>query len=114
MDREKERMKEKALHKENKEQKLLPGEKERKVRRKIDSYIYVHCGEPEISLHSHHVSLVQWITRLLPVMRDPGSIPRGVLCETGILLLALSHYIGDPDVIDHVASAEAGFVPHRH
>jgi hypothetical protein len=27
--------------------------------------------------------------------------PGGYLCETGILLLALSHYIGDPDVIDH-------------
>jgi hypothetical protein len=38
---------------------------------------------------------------LLPIMRDPGSIPRGYFCETGILLLALSHYIGDPDVIDH-------------
>ncbi len=36
-----------------------------------------------------------------PVMRDPGSIPRGYLCETGILLLVLSRYIGDPDVIDH-------------
>jgi hypothetical protein len=36
------------------------------------------CGEPAISLHSHHVSLVQWTTCLLPVMRDPGSIPRGV------------------------------------
>jgi hypothetical protein len=27
--------------------------------------------------------------------------PRGYLCETGILLLALSCYIGDPDVIDN-------------
>ncbi len=27
--------------------------------------------------------------------------PWGVLWETGILLLALSRYIGDPDVIDH-------------
>jgi hypothetical protein len=27
--------------------------------------------------------------------------PGGYLCETGILLLALSRYIGDPDVIDH-------------
>ncbi len=27
--------------------------------------------------------------------------PWGALCETGILLLALSRYIGDPDVIDH-------------
>ncbi len=60
-----------------------------------------YCGEPAISLHSHHVSLVQWTTRLLPVMRDPGSIPGGYLCETGILLLALSRYIGDPNVIDH-------------
>jgi hypothetical protein len=47
------------------------------------------CGEPAISLHSHHVSLVQWTTCLLPVTRDPGSNPQG---ETGILLLALSHY----------------------
>jgi hypothetical protein len=34
------------------------------------------CPEPAISLHSHHVSLVQW----------------GDLCEAGILLLALSRY----------------------
>jgi hypothetical protein len=27
--------------------------------------------------------------------------PGGYFCETGILLLALSHYIGDPDEIDH-------------
>jgi hypothetical protein len=51
------------------------------------------CGEPAISLHSHHVSLVQWTTCLLPVTRDPGSNPQGgYLCETGILLLALSSY----------------------
>ncbi len=37
------------------------------------------CGEPAISLHSHDVSLIQWTTRLLPVMRDPGSKPREVL-----------------------------------
>jgi hypothetical protein len=37
------------------------------------------CGEPAISLHSYTVSLVQWVNPLLPVMRDPGSIPRGVL-----------------------------------
>ncbi len=29
------------------------------------------------SLNSHHVSLVQWTTRLLPVSRDPGSKPLG-------------------------------------
>jgi hypothetical protein len=37
------------------------------------------CGEPAISLRSYTVPLVQWSNRLLPVMRDPGSIPRGVL-----------------------------------
>ncbi len=57
------------------------------------------CGEPVISLHSYTVPLVRWSTCLLPVMLDPGSM--GYLCETGILLLALSRYIGDPDVIDH-------------
>jgi hypothetical protein len=50
------------------------------------------CGEPVISLHSYTVPLVQCTTRLLPVMRDPGSIPRGYLCKSGILLLALSRY----------------------
>jgi hypothetical protein len=35
------------------------------------------CGKPTISLHSHHVSLVQRINRLLPVPRDPGSNPLG-------------------------------------
>jgi hypothetical protein len=43
--------------------------------------IYIHfgpyCGVPAISLHSHHVSLVQWTTCLLPVTRDPGSNPQG-------------------------------------
>ncbi len=34
---------------------------------------------PAISLHSHHVSLVQWTTRLLPATRDPGSKPLGGL-----------------------------------
>ncbi len=33
------------------------------------------CIEPAISLPSHHVSLVQWTTCLLPVTRDPGSNP---------------------------------------
>ncbi len=40
------------------------------------------CAEPAISLHSYTVPLVQWSTR------SPG----GYLCETGILLLALSCY----------------------
>ncbi len=33
----------------------------------------------ESHCNSQTVPLVQWSTRLLPVMRDPGSIPRGVL-----------------------------------
>ncbi len=37
------------------------------------------CREPAISLHSYTVSLVQWVNPLLRVMRDLGSIPRGVL-----------------------------------
>ncbi len=36
------------------------------------------CREPAISLHFHQVSLVQWTTCLLPVTKDPDSIPRGV------------------------------------
>jgi hypothetical protein len=63
----------------------------------LHSYCFV-CLEPAISLHSHHVSLVQWTTRLLPVMRDPRF---NHLRETGILLLALSYYISDPDMIDY-------------
>ncbi len=71
----------------------------------------VSCGEPAISHDSHHVSLVQWTNPLLPVTRDLGSNPLGgYSCETGILLLALSRYIGDPDVIDH----QQGFVPNCH
>jgi hypothetical protein len=38
---------------------------------------WLYCGEPAISHDSHHVSLVQWTTCLLPVTRDPGSNPRG-------------------------------------
>jgi hypothetical protein len=50
------------------------------------------CGELAISLHSHTFSLVQWVNPLFPDMRDLGSIPRGHLCETEIVLLALSRY----------------------
>ncbi len=39
----------------------------------------LHNTEPAISLYSYHVSLIQWTSCLLPIMRDPGSIPRGVL-----------------------------------
>jgi hypothetical protein len=48
------------------------------------------CGEPAISHDSHHVSLVQFASRHNGHrFKSPG----GYLCETGILLLALSRYI---------------------
>jgi hypothetical protein len=50
------------------------------------------CEVPAISLHSHHVSLVQWTNPLLPAQGTWVQIPWGDLCETGILLLALSRY----------------------
>jgi hypothetical protein len=42
-------------------------------------FIRLSCGEPAISLYSHTVPLVQWSTRLLPVMRDPVQSPGGIL-----------------------------------
>jgi hypothetical protein len=72
----------------------------------IFHYTFPYCVEPAISLHSHHVSLVQWTTRLLPVMRDPGSNPQGgTYVKPEYLLLALSRYISDPDVIRSLASS---------
>ncbi len=41
--------------------------------------VFSICGEPAISLHSDHVSLVQWTAHFLPVTRDPGSKPLGGL-----------------------------------
>jgi hypothetical protein len=41
---------------------------------------------------------------------EPGFNPQG-LCENGILLLVLSLYIGDPDVIDHCGLVWAGLRP---
>ncbi len=73
-----------------------------------DVFIFLTCGEPAISHDSHHVSLVQWTN--LFASRHKGhrfKSPGGYLCETGILLLAMSRYIGDPDVIDH----QQGFAP---
>jgi hypothetical protein len=68
------------------------------------------CGEPAILNDSHHVSLVQWTN--LFASRHKGhrfKSPGGYLCGTGILLLALTRYIGDPNVIDH----QQGFVPQQ-
>jgi hypothetical protein len=39
----------------------------------------MYCGEPAISLHSHHVSLVQWTNPLLPSQGTWVQIPWGVL-----------------------------------
>ncbi len=66
------------------------------------------------SLQSHMILTMSHWSSGLPVCFPPqGSqvqIPWGDLCGTGILLLALSRYIGDPDVIDH----QQGFVPNCH
>jgi hypothetical protein len=72
--------------------------------------IIAYCREPAISHDSHHVSLVQW-TNLFASLHKGHRFksPGGYLCGTGILLLALSPYIGDPDVIDH----QQGFVPNN-
>jgi hypothetical protein len=37
--------------------------------------------------------------------------PGGYLCSTGILLLALSRYVGDPNVIDHCGLVLGGLRP---
>jgi hypothetical protein len=59
------------------------------------------CAEPAISLI--HTQL-HWSTHppvCFPSWGTRVQSPEGYLCETGILLLALSRSIGDPDVIDH-------------
>jgi hypothetical protein len=50
-------------------------------------------------------TMSHWSSRL------PVQSPGGYLCETGILLLALSRYIGDPDVIDHCGLVWGGLHP---
>jgi hypothetical protein len=51
------------------------------------------CGEPAISHDSHHVSLVQWTNLFASCHRGHRfKTPGGDLCETGILLIALSRY----------------------
>ncbi len=63
------------------------------------------------SLHSYTVPLVQWSTRLLPVIGARVQSPGGYLCETGILLLALFCYICDSNVIDHCGLVWCGLCP---
>jgi hypothetical protein len=51
------------------------------------------CGVPAISHDSHHVSLVQWTNLFASRHKGPRfKSPGRYLCETGILLLALSRY----------------------
>ncbi len=52
---------------------------------------------------SHHYTflLVQWVNRLLPAVSGSHPGDSQTHNRTGFLLLALSRYIGDPDVIDH-------------
>jgi hypothetical protein len=58
--------------------------------------------------------LVQWFSRLLPVMRTWVQSPGWYLCETGILLLACLATLMTPTCLIIVALSEAGFVPNRH
>ncbi len=62
-------------------------------------------GSPVESLQSHCIhTMSHWSSGLLIRFPSWGSWVQssgGYLCETRILLLALSRYIGDPDVIDH-------------
>ncbi len=64
------------------------------------------------SLQSHFIiTISHWSSGLpvcFPSQRTQVQIPWGDLCETGILLLALSRYTGDPDVIDHHCSLVCG------
>ncbi len=57
------------------------------------------------SLQSHFIlTMSHWSRGLAVCFPSQGTQvqnPWGDLYETGILLLALSRYIGDPDMIDH-------------
>jgi hypothetical protein len=61
------------------------------------------------SLQSHsNLTMSHWSSGLpvcFPSQRTQVQIPWGDFCETGILLLELSRYIGDPDVIRSLASS---------
>jgi hypothetical protein len=75
----------------------------RKVRKKIVR-----------SLQSHFIlTMSHWFSGLPVCFLSQGTqvqITWGDLCETGILLIALSCYIGDPDVINH----HCGLIPNHH
>ncbi len=64
------------------------------------------------SLQSHFILIMShWSSGLTLCFPSQGAwvqIPGGYLCETRILLLALSRYIGDPNMIDHHFSLVCG------
>jgi hypothetical protein len=66
------------------------------------------CKEPQ----SHFIlTMSYWSSGLTLCFLSQETwvqIPWGYLSETGILLLSLSHYIDDPDVIDHHCSLICG------
>jgi hypothetical protein len=62
------------------------------------------------SLQSHFILTMSHWSSGLPVCFPSQATPGGCLCETGILLLALSRYIGDPDVIDNFCGLVLGGV----
>jgi hypothetical protein len=63
--------------------------------------LWTWCGEPAISLHSHQSHWSSGLPVCFPSQGTKVQIPWGDLFEAGILLLTLSRYIGDPDMIDH-------------
>jgi hypothetical protein len=67
--------------------------------------VYKHKPKHVESQQSHFIhTQSHWSsgsTLWFPSWGTQVQSPGGYLCETGILLLALSRYIGDPDVIDH-------------
>jgi hypothetical protein len=73
--------------------------------------VLLHChisqtNEPRVeSMQSHFILTMSHWSSGLPVcfllQETRVQNPWGDLCETGILLVVLSHYIGDPDVIDN-------------
>jgi hypothetical protein len=70
---------------------------------------------PVESMQSHCIhTMSHWSSGLpvcFPSWGTQVQSPGGYLCETGILLLALSRYIGDPDVIKHCGIVWGGLRP---
>jgi hypothetical protein len=60
------------------------------------------CGGPSISLQ-YTVPLVQWVNHCFPSRGSALRVPENARTHNGtrFLLLALSRYTGDPDMIDH-------------